>query len=87
MGQSQQASGSAKTESSDSDDGELIAHAYAVIPGPSAGEFYAVHLEGVRAEKITRLEPNGRREPALRCAQRIENVMHKRSLKRDWGSP
>jgi hypothetical protein len=49
---------------------QVIAHAYALVQDPSGG-WHALHLEGVSAQKITRLEPNTRPEPPTFAVSRV----------------
>lgn len=49
---------------------ELWPHAYALVQDERGG-WYALHLEGVTAQKVTRLEPNGRSEPGMFAASRV----------------
>lgn len=58
----------------------VIAHAYALVWTPTG--HVAVHLEGVTAEKVTYLEPNGRPEQKALAASRIANSAERR---KEWG--
>ena len=65
-----------------------IPHAYALIPHPDKpGLFYAVHLEGVFAEKLSHLEPSDRPSQAVFGLLRISQAMENRHRTKKWGSP
>lgn len=49
---------------------ELLPHAYALVQDGRGG-WHALHLEGVTAQKVTRLEPNARPEPGMFAASRV----------------
>ena len=49
---------------------ELLPHAYAHVQDAQGG-WHALHLEGVSAQKVTRLEPNARPEPGMFAASRV----------------
>jgi len=57
--------------------GELVAHAYALVQDERGG-WHALHLEGVSAEKITRMEPNRRPEPGMFAVSRIKIAVEDR---------
>lgn len=63
-----------------------LPHAYAMVQDERGG-WYALHLEGVKAEKVTRLEPNGKREHGGFAMSRIVQAVQKRHHKREWGRP
>jgi hypothetical protein len=63
----------------------VIAHAYALVPTLD-GRFVAVHLEGVTAQALDRIEPNGRAEPAPAAVQRCVTAMDRRLHRRAWGA-
>jgi hypothetical protein len=65
---------------------KLLPHAYAMVQDERGG-WYAVHLEGVTADKITRLEPNGRREHGGFALSRVVMAMQRRHHERKWGRP
>lgn len=56
----------------------MIGHAYALIPA-GIGRFRAVHLEGVIADKVNDLEPEGRGEPVALGVQRVTLALTKRA--------
>lgn len=62
----------------------VISHAYALVPA-GVGRFITVHLEGVTARTVERLEPNGRPELGALAVQRCGNDMEKRLRRRKWG--
>lgn len=63
-----------------------IPHAYALVPvAGKPGLYYAVHLEGVVAEKLEHLEPSGRPAHAPYGMMRISGAMEKRHLQKKWG--
>ncbi len=64
-----------------------IPHAYALVPHPDKpGLFYAVHLEGVSAERLTHVEPSARPSHGPYQLQRIYREMETRHRARKWGS-
>lgn len=75
----------AKAEAELAERFKLLPHAYAMVQDPRGG-WYAVHLEGVRAEKVTRLEPNGRREHGGFALSRAVMAMQRRHSERKWGA-
>lgn len=60
----------------------VIAHAYALVWTPTG--HISVHLEGVRADKVEYLEPNGRPELRRLASARVSNAIDKRKV---WGAP
>lgn len=58
----------------------VIPFAYALVQTPSG--FLAVKLEGVTAQSVTYLEPNGRPELRRLAAMRTANEIERR---KDWG--
>jgi hypothetical protein len=67
---------------------EDIVHAYGLVRSKSVpGKLYAVHLEGVLAEKIEILEPSGRAEPAAHGVSRILHALDVRQFRKAWGKP
>lgn len=65
---------------------KLLPHAYAMVQDERGG-WYALHLEDVTAKKITRMEPNGRREHGGFAMGRIVEAVQKRHHRRQWGRP
>ncbi len=64
-----------------------VPHAYALIPAEGRpGLFYAVHLQGVQAEKLAHLEPNSRCLSAPFGLIRIHAAMEKRHAEKKWGA-
>lgn len=57
--------------------GELVAHAYALVQDERGG-WHALHLEGVSAQKIKRMEPNRRPEPGMFAVSRIKIAVEDR---------
>lgn len=62
-----------------------IPNAFALVPGPGPGQWYAVHLRGARAREIVHLEPNERPSGAAWGMNRIHAAMDKLYRKRSWG--
>lgn len=63
-----------------------IPHAYALVPIEGRpGMYCAVHLEGVTAERLEHLEPNGRPAQAPAGMLRIHGAMERRHLGKKWG--
>lgn len=57
--------------------GELVGHAYAIVQDEKGG-WHALHLEGVSAQKITRMEPNRRSEPGMFAVSRVKIAIEDR---------
>lgn len=65
--------------------GDVIAHAYAIVPvAGKVGKYRALHLQGVIAEIVTDLEPEGRGEPATTCLSRIDSALNERTRRKAW---
>jgi hypothetical protein len=74
----------AKAEAAYQEQIKNLPHAYAMVQDARGG-WYALHLEGVTAEKVTRMEPNGRREHGGFAMSRIVEAVQKRHHRRQWG--